>query len=63
LCRWRRRFAPTPAGTPCTQIYGGPQEALVTGRFRGAPVRARFGREDGCEIARWNLVGFLFPAA
>jgi hypothetical protein len=56
-------FAPTPSGTPCTQIYGGPQEALVTGRFRGAPVRADFSRKDGCEIARWNRVEFLFEAA
>jgi hypothetical protein len=56
-------FAPTPIGTPCTQIYGGPQEALVVGRFRGAPVRARFSRKDGCEITRWNRVRFLFPEA
>jgi hypothetical protein len=56
-------FAPTPSGTPCTQIYGGPQEALVTGRFRGTRVHAHFSRTDGCEIARWNRVRFLFPAA
>ncbi len=54
-------FAPVPPGTPCTQIYGGPQEALVVGRFRGTPVRARFNRNGGCEIARWNRVRFLFP--
>jgi hypothetical protein len=45
----------------CTQIYGGEQEALVTGRFRGKPVRAPFTRKDGCEIARWSRVRFLFP--
>jgi hypothetical protein len=55
-------FAPTPKGTPCTMINGGPQEALVTGRFRGALVRARFSRSDGCEIARWDRVRFLFPS-
>jgi hypothetical protein len=44
-------------------IYGGPQEALVTGRFRGTIVRARFSRKDGCELARWNHVGFLFPGS
>jgi hypothetical protein len=54
-------FAQTPKGTACTQIYGGRQEALVLGRFRGALVRARFSREDGCEIARWNRLRFLFP--
>ena len=61
LARLTRPFAPTPAGVACTQIYGGPQEALVTGRFRDHAVRARFSRKDGCEIARWNRVRFLFP--
>jgi len=63
LMRFKRPFAPTPMGVACTQIYGGPQEALVTGRFRGNLVRARFSRKDGCEIARWNRVRFLFPAS
>ena len=31
--------------------------------FRGKLVRARFSRKDGCEIARWNRVVFLFPGA
>jgi hypothetical protein len=53
-------FAPTPPGTACTQIYGGPQEALVTGTFRGRRVWARFSRRDGCAIARWNRLSFLF---
>ena len=63
LARLRTPFAPTPAKVACTQIYGGPQEALVTGRFRGALVRVRFNRRDGCEIERWDRVAFLFPAA
>jgi hypothetical protein len=49
-----------PAGIACTQIYGGPEEALVVGRFRGRPVWVRFHRKDGCGIARWNRVSFLF---
>ncbi|MGZ4395764.1 MAG: SSI family serine proteinase inhibitor [Gaiellaceae bacterium] len=53
-------FLPTPVGIACTQIYGGPEEALVAGRFRGRPVWARFHRRDGCGIARWNRVSFLF---
>jgi hypothetical protein len=61
LMRVARPFAPTPKGTACTMIYGGPQEALVTGRFRGNLVRAHFSRKDGCELARWNAVRFLFP--
>jgi hypothetical protein len=63
LLRADRPFAPTPRGMACTMIYGGPQEALVTGRFRGKLVRAHFSRKDGCELARWNRVQFLFPGA
>jgi hypothetical protein len=62
LMKVQSPFAPTPKGMACTQIYGGPQEAIVTGRFRGHLVRAHFGRKDGCQIARWNRVRFLFPA-
>ena len=54
-------FRPVPPDAVCTQIYGGPQRALVTGRLRGHRVRARFDRSDGCEIGRWNRVRFLFP--
>lgn len=53
-------FLPTPAGIACTQIYGGPEEALVVGRLGGRHVWARFHRRDGCGIARWNRVSFLF---
>jgi Subtilisin inhibitor-like len=61
LARLAHPFAATPKDTACTQIYGGPQQALVTGRFRGPIVRARFSRTNGCEIARWNRVRLLFP--
>jgi hypothetical protein len=54
-------FAPVPKDAVCTQIYGGPQTARVTGRFRGRIVWVRFTRRNGCEIARWNRVRFLFP--
>ena len=62
LAAGRAIFAPTPLGIACTQLYGGPQEALVTGTLRGAKVWARFRRRDGCEIARWNRVAFLLGA-
>jgi len=58
-----RAFAPVPRGTACTLIYGGPQQALVTGRFAGKTIRAVFSRGDGCQIARWSRVAFLFPHA
>jgi hypothetical protein len=63
LARMTRPFAATPKNVACTEIYGGPQEALITGRLRGHPVRARFSRKDGCEIGRWDRVRFLFPGA
>ena len=61
LAALKTPFAPTPKNVACTEIYGGPEEALVTGRFRGRPVHARFNRKDGCELGRWNRVRFLFP--
>lgn len=47
-------FAPVPPNLACTEIYGGPQRAKVTGTYRGEPVTAKFNRTDGCEIARWD---------
>src|SRR5919204_2362565 len=38
-------FALTPAGTACTQIYGGPAVAYVAGTFRGHPVERWFNRK------------------
>lgn len=47
-------FTPVPPDAMCTEIYGGPQTATVTGTFRGEPVNAEFSRTNGCEIARWD---------
>jgi Subtilisin inhibitor-like len=54
-------FAPTPPDAVCTEIYGGPQTAIVTGTLRGDAVDAAFSRENGCEIERWDRHAFLFP--
>lgn len=43
----------------CTQQYGGPQVAVVTGWFYGREVSSRFSRTDGCEIARWKAMAAL----
>ena len=59
LAAGRAIFAPTPPGSACTQIYGGPQEAIVTGTLHGMHIWARFRRRDGCELARWHRVAFL----
>jgi hypothetical protein len=56
-----RPFAPVPPMSACTAIYGGPRVARVTGTYRGRKVWATFRRRNGCEIARWNKVAFLFP--
>jgi aminoglycoside phosphotransferase (APT) family kinase protein len=53
-------FFPKP-GPPkmCTQQYGGPQVAVVTGWFLGREVTSQFSRTDGCEIARWRAMAPL----
>ncbi|WP_425860044.1 hypothetical protein [Arthrobacter sp. TWP1-1] len=52
---------PDPARI-CTQQYGGPQIAVVTGWFNGQEVNAAFSRTDGCEISRWQALAPLFGA-
>jgi hypothetical protein len=54
-------FAPLPDDRMCTQQFGGPQTAQVTGVWRGEPVDLRVGRTDGCEIAQWDGLGPLLP--
>lgn len=49
-------------GRHCTQIYGGPQTALVTGTIGGERVHRRFSRTNGCEIAEFRrAAGLLQP--
>lgn len=45
-----------PAKQVCTQLYGGPQRALVTGRIAGRPVDVTVTRADGCGVADWSLL-------
>jgi len=47
----------------CTQIYGGPQTAKVTGTWQGKAVNASFTRKNGCEISRWQSLKGLLPDA
>jgi hypothetical protein len=53
---------PVPAEQVCTQIYGGPQAATITGTWRGTDVKATLRRTNGCEIARWSQLAGLLPA-
>ena len=50
-----RAFDPVSTRMACTDIYGGPQTATVTGTLRGKAVSARFSRRNGCEVSRWQL--------
>jgi Subtilisin inhibitor-like len=59
----RTAFRGVPIDAACTQIYGGPAVALVTGRLHGRPVWARFDRENGCEITRWQRLALLLGRA
>ena len=43
----------------CTDIFGGPESARVTGELHGKPVASDFGRANGCEISRWDAVADL----
>jgi hypothetical protein len=54
-------FAPLPADVSCTQVYGGPQTAHVTGRWDGEPVDLQVARNDGCRISQWDGLGPLLP--
>lgn len=54
-------FAPTPPGMFCTALAMGPEEAIVKGRLRGAPVYAHLRVQGGCEINRWRRVANVVP--
>lgn len=45
----------------CTQQYGGPQTAKITGTWKGEAVDASFSRTNGCEISRWTSLKGLLP--
>jgi hypothetical protein len=50
---------PVPGATACTELYGGPETATITGTLRGEPVDLSFSRVNGCEIARWDAARAL----
>ncbi len=58
----RQAFRAVPQDKACTQIYGGPQVAIVSGRVNGHVVWARLSRADGCQIARWGRIPSLLPS-
>lgn len=38
----------------CTMIYGGPQEAVISGFINGREIRFDISRTNGCEITEWD---------
>lgn len=56
-------LAALPPRTACTEIYGGPQTATVTGTLRGERVAAEFSRTDGCQVDRWDAHAALLGDA
>lgn len=54
-------FAPLPEDALCTELYGGPQTAVVRGSFRGQPVDLELSRTDGCRTDQWDRLGALLP--
>lgn len=54
-------FAPVTNRQICSEQYGGPATAEITGTWQGRKVDARFSRTDGCEISRWQELEPLLP--
>jgi hypothetical protein len=50
-----------PKDKACTQIYGGPETATISGTWKGQRVMSTFARNDGCQISRWKLMAGLLP--
>ncbi|MCX4824209.1 SSI family serine proteinase inhibitor [Streptomyces sp. NBC_01142] len=59
----RDPFAPVPEDRMCTQQYGGPATARITGTWRGRQVDAAFSQGNGCEISRWRNLEPVLPNA
>jgi hypothetical protein len=65
-CAAARRLASFLASRPasdraCTQIFGGPERALVAGTIGARRVRRSFSRTDGCKVADWRRAQPLVP--
>lgn len=60
LCDWlattgsKVLLAEVDPAMACTQQYGGPEVATVTGTVGETKIDATFSREDGCAIARFD---------
>jgi hypothetical protein len=62
LTRSPDALAPLPADVVCTEVYGGPQTAVVRGTSQGREVALELSRTDGCRTDQWDRLGALLPA-
>jgi hypothetical protein len=65
-CRRARALAdfivtPPQRGRLCTQVYGGPEHARLSGRIGGTPVARTFTRTHGCGISDYDRLRPLVP--
>jgi len=51
---------PPSGDTMCTEQYGGPETATVTGTFNGKHIKLKFKRTDGCAISRFGAAHKLW---
>jgi hypothetical protein len=49
------RLRPVP-DEACTLIYGGPERYVIEGTVKGEPVDIEVTRDNGCNIARYDLL-------
>ena len=54
LDRLARVAEPADPARACTEIYGGPEKAHMTGTLDGEPVDVTIRRSDGCGIADYD---------
>ena len=55
--------APVKSDQECTQQFGGPQTAKVTGAVDGMEISASFSRTDGCQIALWDAASAIIGSS
>jgi hypothetical protein len=54
-----RALEPVSTKRVCTDIFGGPQTAEISGTLNGDAVKARYTRSNGCEIEHWKAAAPL----
>jgi len=50
-----------PVDIACTEQYGGPEVAAISGTLDGAEIDTSFDRTNGCGIGDWELMRSFLP--